>query len=122
MQELYLIGTLPVWLVALIGVGTAALLLQQFFGLKKRLPVGQIDFSHAAARGRLCRTDFLSSGSGVDRQARDQTAPAADSFDRQSQSMAFPAGAKTSVDGKPAKAGSIWYARSSKRVPIKTTH
>ncbi|MGH7888773.1 MAG: hypothetical protein ACREPG_12995, partial [Candidatus Binatia bacterium] len=44
MQELYLIGTLPGWLVALIGLCTAALLLQQFLGLKKRLPVGQCVF------------------------------------------------------------------------------
>jgi hypothetical protein len=61
----------PFGLVALIGVGTAALLLQQFLGLKKRLPGRPSDFSHAAARGRLYRTAFLSSRSGIDRQARE---------------------------------------------------
>ena len=44
MKDLYLIGSLPGWLVALIGVAAAALLLQQFIGLKKRLPVGQSGF------------------------------------------------------------------------------
>jgi hypothetical protein len=34
MKDLYLIGSLPGWLVALIGVAAAALLLHQFFGLK----------------------------------------------------------------------------------------
>ena len=53
MPDLYLIGTLPGWLVALIGVATAALLLQQFLGSKKRLPVGQCVVRAVGARDAL---------------------------------------------------------------------
>ena len=41
MQDLYLIGALPWWLVALVALATVALLVQQFIGLKQRLALGQ---------------------------------------------------------------------------------
>ncbi len=68
---------------SLVAVATVALLVQQFLGLRKRLPLGQSDISHLAPRRGLCRPDFFPLRSGVDRQARDQIAPAADGADRQ---------------------------------------
>ena len=44
MQDLYLIGTLPWWLIALVGVAVTALLIQQFLALRQRLPLGQSSF------------------------------------------------------------------------------
>jgi uncharacterized membrane protein len=44
MQELYFIGTLPGWLIALIGSAVVALLALQFFALRQRLPLGQCLF------------------------------------------------------------------------------
>ena len=45
MSDLYLIGALPLWLIALVGLAAAALLAQQFINLRQRLPLGQAAFS-----------------------------------------------------------------------------
>ena len=82
MSDLYLIGALPLWLIALVGLAAAALLAQQFINLRQRLPLGQSCLSHFTARLRLCGIDFLFAWPGVDRQARDQAAPAADTARR----------------------------------------
>ena len=103
MQDLYLIGTLPVWLVALIGVGTAALLLQQFLGLKKRLPVGQSIFlTLLRAVVYVGLLFFLLGPALIDKRVSKLRRPLTLLIDT-SQSMAFPAGAKTSVEGKSAQ-------------------
>src|SRR5688572_14135833 len=103
MQDLYLIGTLPVWLVALIGVGTAALLLQQFLGLKKRLPVGQSIFlTLLRAVIYVGLLFFLLGPALIDKRVSKLRRPLTLLIDT-SQSMAFPAGAKTSVEGKSAQ-------------------
>jgi hypothetical protein len=44
MKDLYLIGAAPGWLIGLISLGAAALLVQQFFALRQRLPLGQTSF------------------------------------------------------------------------------
>src|SRR5258705_63781 len=44
MSDLYLIGALPLWLIALVGLAAAALLAQQFINLRQRLPLGQAAF------------------------------------------------------------------------------
>jgi len=103
MQDLYLIGTLPVWLVALIAVGTAALLLQQFLGLKKRLPVGQSVFlTLLRAVVYIGLLFFLLGPALIDKRTTKLRRPLTLLIDT-SQSMAFPAGAKTSADGKSAQ-------------------
>ena len=103
MQDLYLIGTLPVWLVALIGVGTAALLLQQFLGLKKRLPVGQSIFlTLLRAVVYIGLLFFLLGPALIDKRVSKLRRPLTLLIDT-SQSMGFPAGAKTSVEGKSAQ-------------------
>lgn len=44
MRDLYLIGTLPLWLIALAGAAVITLLVLQFRGLRRRLPLGQTIF------------------------------------------------------------------------------
>ena len=44
MQDLYLIGTLPLWLITVATVAIVALLIVQFRGLRQRLPLGQTIF------------------------------------------------------------------------------
>ena len=44
MRDLYLIGTLPLWLIALATGAIATLLVLQFRGLRRRLPLGQTIF------------------------------------------------------------------------------
>ena len=103
MQDLYLIGTLPVWLVALIGVGTAALLLQQFLGLKKRLLVGQAIFlTLLRAVVYIGLLFFLLGPALIDKRVSKLRRPLTLLIDT-SQSMGFPAGAKTNVEGKSAQ-------------------
>jgi uncharacterized membrane protein len=94
MQELYLIGLLPTWLVALIGVAAAALLLQQFFGLKKRLPVGRcafLTFLRAVVYAGLIF--FLLGPALIDKRVTKLRRPLTLLIDS-SQSMAFPSSAK----------------------------
>lgn len=103
MQDLYLIGTLPGWLVALIGVGTAALLVQQFLGLKKRLPVGQCVFlTLLRAVVYMGLIFFLLGPALIDKRVTKLRRPLTLLIDS-SQSMAFPAGAKTNAADKAVK-------------------
>lgn len=103
MKEFYLVGALPGWLVALIGVCAAALLLQQFLGLKKRLPIGQSAFL-TVLRG-LVYTGlifFLLGPALVNQRVSKLRRPLTLLIDS-SQSMAFPADSKATTGDKPAK-------------------
>ena len=103
MNDLYLIGSLPVWLVALIGVGTAALLLQQFLGLKKRLPVGQAAILTALrAVVYVGLIFFLLGPSLLDKRVSKLRRPLTLLIDS-SQSMGFPASNQAAPTDKPAK-------------------
>ncbi|MBM2802560.1 MAG: Threonine dehydrogenase [Deltaproteobacteria bacterium] len=103
MPDLYLIGTLPGWLVALIGVATAALLLQQFLGLKKRLPVGQcVVLTVLRAVVYMGLIFFLLGPALIDKRVTKLRRPLTLLIDT-SQSMAFPASAKTNAADKGIK-------------------
>ena len=73
----------PWWLIALVGLAAAALLAQQFLSLSNGCRSGRAAFLTFLRAVRLCGLDFLFAWSGADRQARDQTAPAAHGADRQ---------------------------------------
>ena len=95
MHDLYLIGTLPWWLIALAAVGTAALLAQQFFGLKRRLPLGRsgiLTLLRALVYAGLIF--FLFGPALIDRRTTKLRRPLTVLIDS-SQSMGFPAKAKT---------------------------
>lgn len=103
MNELYLIGSLPGWLVAVIGLAAAALLVQQFFGLKKRLPLGQASFLtalRALVYGVL--VFFLLGPALIDKRVTKLRRPLTLLIDS-SQSMAFPASAKSAPGEQNAK-------------------
>src|SRR5574341_621895 len=103
MRDLYLIGLLPGWLVVLIGVAAAALLLQQFFGLKKRLPVGRcafLTFLRAVVYAGLIF--FLLGPALIDKRVTKLRRPLTLLIDS-SQSMNFPAGKNPSTKEQPAK-------------------
>src|SRR5512135_2381355 len=100
MQDLYLIGTLPWWLIALAAVGTAALLAQQFFGLKRRLPLGRsgvLTLLRALVYAGLIF--FLFGPALIDRRTTKLRRPLTVLIDS-SQSMGFPAKAKTAPGDK----------------------
>jgi uncharacterized membrane protein len=100
MQELFLIGNLPPWLVALIAVATAALLVQQFFGLKKRLTLGQSTFLTALRALVYAGLIFFLLGPAlIDKRMSKLRRPLTLLIDS-SQSMGFPAGGK-STDKNP---------------------
>jgi uncharacterized membrane protein len=103
MQELYLIGSLPGWLVSLIGIATVALLVQQFVGLKKRLPVGQCVFL-TLLRGvvYIGLLFFLLGPALIDKRVSKLRRPLTLLIDS-SQSMNFPAGNHASTQEQPAK-------------------
>src|SRR5574341_906045 len=103
MRDLYLIGLLPGWLVVLIGVAAAALLLQQFFGLKKRLPVGRcafLTFLRAVVYAGLIF--FLLGPALIDKRVTKLRRPLTLLIDS-SQSMGFPASAKSAPGDKNAQ-------------------
>ena len=116
MNNLYMIGSLPVWLVALIGVATAALLLQQYFGLKKRLPIGQSAILTALrALVYAVLIFFLFGPALIDRRVTKLRRPLTVLIDS-SQSMGFPASAKSAPGDKNAKSRSISCAINLMRV------
>ena len=96
MQDLYLIGPLPWWLIALVAVLTAVLLIQQFRALRQRLPLGQ---SAILTLLRACvyavLIFFLFGPALIDRRTTKLRRPLTVLIDS-SQSMAFPA------DSQPA--------------------
>lgn len=100
MQDLYLIGALPTWLIVVVGLATAALLVQQFFGLRRRLPLGQTIFLTALRAAVYASLIFFLFGPAlIDRKTTKLRRPLTVLIDS-SQSMGFPADA-TSGDGKP---------------------
>jgi uncharacterized membrane protein len=103
MKDLYLIGALPGWLIALIGLGAAALLVQQFFGLRQRLPLGQTSFL-ILFRGCVYAIllFFLFGPALIDRRVSKLRRPLTLLIDT-SQSMGFPATAKNSPGDTPGQ-------------------
>ena len=103
MKDLYLVGSLPWWVIALVGLGTGALLLQQFLSLKQRLALGQSSFLVFL---RTCvyilLIFFLLGPALVDKRVTKLRRPLTVLIDS-SESMAFPASSKATQDGKPGK-------------------
>src|SRR5512134_1471365 len=103
MKELYFIGSLPWWLIALVALGTIALLVQQFLSLKQRLSPAQSAFLvalRAVVYGVLIL--FLFVPSLIDKRAGKLRRPLMVLIDS-SESMAFPAGTKASAGGTAGK-------------------
>ena len=82
MSDLYILGALPWWLVALIAGAAAALLVRQFINLRERLSRGQTTFLTLVRTCVYAGLIFFSFGSGSDRQAGYQASPAAHVADR----------------------------------------
>ncbi|HVR15420.1 MAG TPA: glutamine amidotransferase [Candidatus Limnocylindrales bacterium] len=103
MSDLYLIGVLPLWLIALVGVAAAALLAQQFINLRQRLPLGQTAFLTLL---RACvyagLIFFLLGPALIDKRVTKLRRPLTLLVDT-SQSMSFPASAKSAAGDKAAK-------------------
>ena len=102
MQDLYLIGTLPWWLIGLATAAIVALLVLQFRGLRRRLPLGQTIFL------TLLRTVvyaglifFLFGPALIDRKTTRLRRPLSVLIDS-SQSMGFPADPKAALGDKAA--------------------
>jgi uncharacterized membrane protein len=103
MKELYFIGSLPWWLIAIVTLGTIALLVQQFLSLKQRLPLAQSWFLvllRAVVYGVLIF--FLLGPSLIDKRAGKLRRPLTVLIDS-SESMAFPASAKAAAGGSAGK-------------------
>ena len=103
MKDLYLVGSLPWWVIALVGLGTGALLVHQFLSLKQRLALGQSSFLVFL---RTCvyilLIFFLLGPALVDKRVTKLRRPLTVLIDS-SESMAFPASSKATQDGKPGK-------------------
>jgi uncharacterized membrane protein len=103
MKDLYLIGAAPGWLIGLISLGAAALLVQQFFALRQRLPLGQTSFLiflRACVYGVLLF--FLFGPALIDKRVSKLRRPLTLLIDS-SQSMGFPASAKNTPGDKPGQ-------------------
>ena len=103
MQDLFLIGNLPWWVIALAACGSIALLIQQFLSLKERLSLGQssfLVFLRACVYGLLIF--FLFVPALVEKRVAKLRRPLTVLVDS-SQSMVFPATAKAGSDGQSAK-------------------
>ena len=102
MQDLFLIGTLPWWLIALVALGSVALLVQQFLSLRQRLALGQSVFLVLLRAGVYSLLIFFLFGPAlVEKRVAKLRRPLTVLVDS-SQSMAFPARA-TAQDKQPAK-------------------
>jgi uncharacterized membrane protein len=100
MQDLYLIGSVPQWMIALVALATVALLVQQFFGLRRRLPLGQTIFLTALRAVVYASLIFFLFGPAlIDRRTSKLRRPLTVLIDS-SQSMAFPADAKAAPGDK----------------------
>ena len=103
MSDLYLIGVLPLWLIPLVGVAAAALLAQQFINLRQRLPLGQTAFLTLL---RACvyagLIFFLLGPALIDKRVTKLRRPLTLLVDT-SQSMSFPANAKSAAGDQAAK-------------------
>ena len=103
MQDLYLIGSLPWWVIALVAGATGALLIQQFLSLKQRLALAQSSFLVLLRSCVYALLIFFLLGPAlVDKRVTKLRRPLTVLLDS-SQSMAFPASPKSSRDGKQAK-------------------
>ena len=103
MKDLFLIGSVPGWVIVLVAVVAAALLVQQFLSLKQRLTIGHssfLVFLRTCVYGLLIF--FLLGPAVVDKRVTKLRRPLTVLLDS-SQSMAFPASAKPTQDGKPGK-------------------
>jgi uncharacterized membrane protein len=103
MKELYFIGNLPWWLIALVALATIALLLQQFLSLKQRLSLAQSAFLvalRAVVYGVLIF--FLLGPSLIDKRSGKLRRPLTVLIDS-SESMAFPASAKAAAGESAGK-------------------
>jgi uncharacterized membrane protein len=101
MKEIYFVGPLPWWLVALAALAAAALLVQQLIALRQRLALGQrvfLTLLRAAVYGGL--VFFLLGPSLIDKRVTQLRRPLTVMIDS-SLSMAFPAGARARP-GEPA--------------------
>ncbi|HKY06910.1 MAG TPA: glutamine amidotransferase [Candidatus Binatia bacterium] len=101
MRDLYLIGNLPWWLIALAAVAVVALLVQQFIGLRQRLPLGQTVFL-TLLRGVVYAglIFFLFGPALIDRRTTKLRRPLTVLIDS-SQSMAFPADPRAAPGAEP---------------------
>ena len=102
MKDLYLIGSLPGWVIVVIAIAAAALLVQQFLSLRQRLGTGQacfLVFLRACVYGLLIF--FLLGPARVDTRVTQLRRPLTVLLDS-SQSMAFPVSSKPK-DGSRAK-------------------
>ena len=103
MQDLYLIGSLPWWMIVLTAAGIAALLIQQFFALRQRLGAGQSIFLVLLRGGVYAlMIFFLLSPALVEKRVSKLRRPLTVLLD-DSQSMTFPADPKSAPEGKPWK-------------------
>jgi uncharacterized membrane protein len=103
MKDLFLIGSVPGWVIVLVALVAAALLVQQFLSLKQRLTIGHssfLVFLRSCVYGLLIF--FLLGPAVVDKRVTKLRRPLTVLLDS-SQSMAFPASAKPTQDGKPGK-------------------
>jgi uncharacterized membrane protein len=103
MKDLYLIGSLPSWIIVLVVLATLALLVQQFLSLRHRLTVGQssfLVFLRACVYGLLIF--FLLGPALVDKRVTKLRRPLTVLIDS-SQSMAYPESAKAAPDGKQGR-------------------
>jgi hypothetical protein len=94
MKDLYLIGALPWWLVALVALATVALLVQQFISLKQRLALRQSVFLTLLRAVVYAGLIFFLFGPAlIDKRVTKLRRPLTVMIDT-SQSMAFPAASK----------------------------
>jgi uncharacterized membrane protein len=103
MKDLFLIGSVPGWVIALVALAAAALLVQQFLSLKQRLTIGHSSFLvllRTCVYGLLIF--FLLGPAVIDKRVTKLRRPLTVLLDS-SQSMAFPASTKPTQDGKPGK-------------------
>ncbi len=103
MKDLFLLGALPWWLVALVALAASALLVRQWINLRQRLSLGQATFVTAV---RACvyagLIFFLLGPALVDKRVIKLRRPLTLLIDT-SQSMGFPASAKALPGEKSAK-------------------
>jgi len=103
MKDLYLIGSLPQWAIVLAAIAIGALLVQQFIGLHRRLPLSHssvLVFLRSCVYALLIF--FLLGPALVDTRVTKLRRPLTVFIDS-SQSMAFPASAKAAPQGSSGK-------------------
>src|ERR1700757_1421347 len=103
MRNLYLIGNLPAWSIALAALGVLALLVHQFINLKRRLAAGPSSFLVLL---RTCVYSvlifFLLGPALVENRVMKLRLPLTVLIDT-SESMGFPASSKPAPDSKAGK-------------------